>query len=68
MEQENFVTDSALIQSGLPIREIFACYYDNEDNYSCRKPKPGLIPWAAKIWVGWEEIARRVSPSDKRSG
>jgi len=34
---------NALIQSRLPIREIFVCYHDNMDNCDCRKPKPGLI-------------------------
>ncbi|MGZ9165041.1 MAG: D-glycero-alpha-D-manno-heptose-1,7-bisphosphate 7-phosphatase [Anaerolineales bacterium] len=35
-----------LIQSKLPIREIFVCYHDDTDNCDCRKPKPGLI-WQA---------------------
>ncbi len=34
---------NALIQSRLPVREIFVCYHDNVDNCDCRKPKPGLI-------------------------
>ncbi|MEP7136547.1 MAG: HAD family hydrolase [Chloroflexota bacterium] len=34
---------NALIQSKLPVREIFVCYHDNGDNCECRKPKPGLI-------------------------
>jgi len=34
---------NALIQSKLPITEIFVCYHDNVDNCECRKPKPGLI-------------------------
>jgi D-glycero-D-manno-heptose 1,7-bisphosphate phosphatase len=34
---------NALIQSSLPIREIFVCYHDNMDHCDCRKPKPGLI-------------------------
>jgi D-glycero-D-manno-heptose 1,7-bisphosphate phosphatase len=37
-----------LIQSQLPIREIFVCYHDNIDDCDCRKPKPGLIWQAAK--------------------
>lgn len=59
---------NALIQSRLPIREIFVCYHDNIDNCECRKPKPGLILKAAdkyrldlsKSWmVGdrWKDIA-----------
>jgi D-glycero-D-manno-heptose 1,7-bisphosphate phosphatase len=31
------------IQSHLPVREIFTCYHDNDDQCNCRKPKPGLI-------------------------
>jgi D-glycero-D-manno-heptose 1,7-bisphosphate phosphatase len=34
---------NALIQSRLPVREIFVCYHDNTDHCNCRKPKPGLI-------------------------
>jgi len=34
---------NALIQSRLPVREIFVCYHDNVDHCNCRKPKPGLI-------------------------
>jgi D-glycero-D-manno-heptose 1,7-bisphosphate phosphatase len=37
-----------VIQSRLPIREIFVCYHDDIDNCDCRKPKPGLIWQAAK--------------------
>jgi len=59
---------NTLIQSKLPIREIFVCYHDDIDNCECRKPKPGLILKAAdkygldlsKSWmVGdrWKDIA-----------
>ena len=34
---------NALIQSTLPVRDIFVCYHDNADHCDCRKPKPGLI-------------------------
>ncbi len=27
----------------LPFKEIFVCAHDDEDNCSCRKPKPGMI-------------------------
>ncbi|MCJ7435787.1 MAG: HAD-IIIA family hydrolase, partial [Anaerolineales bacterium] len=39
---------NAMIQSRLPLREIFVCYHDNIDNCDCRKPKPGLILRAAE--------------------
>ncbi len=59
---------NALIQSQLPVREIFVCYHDNSDDCDCRKPKPGLIFQAAKKYgvdlssswmVGdrWKDIA-----------
>ena len=34
---------NALIQSRLPVREIFVCYHDHADECDCRKPKPRLI-------------------------
>jgi D-glycero-D-manno-heptose 1,7-bisphosphate phosphatase len=59
---------NAMIQSYLPLREIFVCYHDNIDNCDCRKPKPGLILQAAEKYgvdlsqswmVGdrWKDIA-----------
>jgi D-glycero-D-manno-heptose 1,7-bisphosphate phosphatase len=59
---------NALIQSRLPVHEIFVCYHDNSDDCGCRKPKPGLILQAAKKYgldlslswmVGdrWKDIA-----------
>ena len=59
---------NALIQSCLPLREIFVCYHDNADNCECRKPKSGLILRAAEKYgldlsqswmVGdrWKDIA-----------
>lgn len=59
---------NALIQSRLPVHEIFVCYHDNSDDCDCRKPKPGLILQAAKKYgldlslswmVGdrWKDIA-----------
>ena len=59
---------NTMIQSHLPVREIFVCYHDNIDNCDCRKPKPGLILQAAKKYgldlsqswmVGdrWKDIA-----------
>ena len=59
---------NTLIQSRLPIREVFVCYHDNTDDCDCRKPKPGLILEAARKYnldlslswmVGdrWKDIA-----------
>jgi D-glycero-D-manno-heptose 1,7-bisphosphate phosphatase len=39
---------NALLQSRLPVREVFVCYHDNGDGCDCRKPKPGLIFQAAQ--------------------
>jgi len=36
-----------IIQSRLPVREIFVCYHDSADHCECRKPRPGLILQAA---------------------
>lgn len=32
----------------LPLEEIFVCYHDDQDFCTCRKPKPGLIFFAAQ--------------------
>lgn len=59
---------NALIQSRLPLLEIFVCYHDTIDNCDCRKPKPGLIIQAAEkygidlsnSWMAgdrWKDIA-----------
>jgi D-glycero-D-manno-heptose 1,7-bisphosphate phosphatase len=59
---------NSLIVSRLPIRKIFVCYHDDDDNCDCRKPMPGLILLAAaefgldlgQSWmVGdrWKDIA-----------
>ena len=31
------------ILTELPIEKIYTCYHDDSDNWSCRKPRPGLI-------------------------
>lgn len=41
-------TLNAVLQTRLPVREIFVCYHDDSDNCTCRKPKPGLILQAAE--------------------
>lgn len=34
---------NSTILKKLPIKEIFTCYHDDDDNCDCRKPRPGLI-------------------------
>ncbi|MDP1545337.1 MAG: HAD family hydrolase [Anaerolineales bacterium] len=46
--REGVESINALIQSRLPLREIFVCYHDHADECDCRKPKPGLILQAAQ--------------------
>lgn len=59
---------NSIIQSRLPVREIFVCYHDDPDGCDCRKPRPGLILRAAakydldltRSWmVGdrWKDVA-----------
>ncbi len=59
---------NTMIRSSLPVREIFVCYHDIDDNCNCRKPKSGLILQAAEKYsldlshswmVGdrWKDIA-----------
>jgi D-glycero-D-manno-heptose 1,7-bisphosphate phosphatase len=38
----------ALLQSCLPIDDIFVCYHANDEDCICRKPKPGLLLQAAR--------------------
>jgi D-glycero-D-manno-heptose 1,7-bisphosphate phosphatase len=59
---------NSTIQARVPVKEIFVCYHDNQDQCDCRKPKPGLIFQAAEKYsldlsqswmVGdrWQDIA-----------
>ena len=38
------------LQGHLPINKIYTCYHDSIDCCSCRKPSPGAILYAAKIY------------------
>jgi len=43
MELKEVEEINQLIQSHLPVDLIKICLHDNEDNCSCRKPKPGML-------------------------
>ena len=47
----------ATILAELPIEKVFACYHNDRDECSCRKPRPGLIVEAQK------EYARNLAAS-----
>ena len=34
----------------MPLVEVLTCYHDNDDDCSCRKPRPGLLYEAARRW------------------
>lgn len=38
------------LKRNLPLDDIFVCYHDDNDDCSCRKPKPGLLLSAARAW------------------
>ena len=38
------------IKQEMPIDDIYACLHDDEDQCSCRKPKPGMLLEAARKW------------------
>jgi D-glycero-D-manno-heptose 1,7-bisphosphate phosphatase len=41
---------NAALSSALPIDEFRTCYHDNEAGCDCRKPKPGALLAAAKLY------------------
>lgn len=41
---------NATLRRGLPIDEFRVCYHDHDDNCECRKPRPGMLMSAAKVW------------------
>jgi D-glycero-D-manno-heptose 1,7-bisphosphate phosphatase len=38
------------LRADLPMLEVLACYHDNGDGCTCRKPKPGMLLEAARRW------------------
>jgi D-glycero-D-manno-heptose 1,7-bisphosphate phosphatase len=50
LEKEILEEMHEIIAETFPINDIVFCPHDNQDNCSCRKPKPGLIIDSAKKW------------------
>jgi D-glycero-D-manno-heptose 1,7-bisphosphate phosphatase len=50
ISQTTLVAMHAKLQSRVPIDDIMVCPHRQEDNCSCRKPRPGLIMEAMKRW------------------
>lgn len=38
------------LRAALSLNDVFACYHDDKDNCSCRKPKPGMLLSASQSW------------------
>jgi len=47
----------------LPLDDFFACYHDDEDRCTCRKPQPGLLLEAARKYQ--IEVARSYLIGDR---
>jgi len=45
--RENVESIHAYLHANLPIDKFMVCYHDDQDECSCRKPKPGLLIDAA---------------------
>jgi len=41
---------NSYLQTSLSLDEFRTCYHDSSDDCSCRKPRPGSILEAAKLW------------------
>ena len=38
------------LKKEIELDDFFVCYHDDNDNCNCRKPTPGLLLQASKIW------------------
>ena len=38
------------LRGQLPMLEVLACFHDQDDDCACRKPKPGMLLEAVRLW------------------
>lgn len=50
LKQQDLDKMHAIIREQLAIDDIIVCPHDDADDCYCRKPKPGMILSAAKVW------------------
>jgi D-glycero-D-manno-heptose 1,7-bisphosphate phosphatase len=55
---------NAALQARLGLDEVCVCPHDDADNCTYRKPKPGLLPDAARRWK--VDLARSFMIGDRR--
>jgi len=55
----------ALIERELPVSRIYACFHDNADACTCRKPKPGMLLRASEEFD--IDLARSFMVGDRPS-
>jgi D-glycero-D-manno-heptose 1,7-bisphosphate phosphatase len=47
---ETVIKINKFIKKFLPVDDIFICFHDNDEKCECRKPRPGNILLAAKLY------------------
>jgi D-glycero-D-manno-heptose 1,7-bisphosphate phosphatase len=48
--QEVVEAINGALRRQVPVDDIWVCYHDDPDDCACRKPRPGLLLEAAKVW------------------
>src|SRR5262245_35579761 len=44
------LTLNDLVRAALPVLDVRTCFHDTADDCACRKPRPGLLLDAARLW------------------